>query len=311
MRRYNAGRRIVLNATRDFERGDEPQGRNDGQALMSGQPVPVSIGSTDFSTWNAQCALVTRVSLPAWKSVPAHMHEQPTFAVVLSGGFDLEFTRSRVHPLPIPCGAGTIVTQPQGEWHINHVGADGASGVVVQPDVSEGKLPVRCARVLDSVLHFQDPTISLAAWRLAREVAFPDDLTALAVDGLVLEMLVQAARLDATKGLGQIGAPRWLRTAMEFLHENFLETVRMEAVAAVAGVHPAHLGATFRRAYGLTISAYVRRLRVEWAAEQLRATEATIAEIAVAAGFADQAHLTRWFRRATGFTPASYRRIGR
>lgn len=269
------------------------------------------MGSTDSGTWQGQCALVTNVSLPAWTVLPPHMHELPTFAVVLSGGFALEFTGSRLRHSTVMCEAGAIVTQPAGEWHINRCGRVGASGVVVQPDVRAGNLPLRCARILDGVHHFHDRIIAVGARQLAREVACPDDLTSMAVDGLVLEMLVQAARLDSSKGLDRIGAPAWLRVATEFLHEHFLDPVRIDAVAAAAGVHPAHLGFVFRRVHGLPVFAYVRRLRIEWAADRLRATNTPVAEIAVTAGFADQAHFTRWFRRSTGWTPAAYRRIPR
>lgn len=278
---------------------------------MTENPVPVSLGSSDFGTWRARSALVTRVSLPAWTLLPTHMHEHPTFAVILSGGFDLEFTRSGTRERRIACGVGTIVTQPAGERHINHVGADGASGIVLQPYIAGDGLPPRCARILDDILHFHNPVIAHAARRLAREVTYPDDLTAMAVDSLVLEMLVHAARLESGTGPWRFGVPAWLKTATQYLHDHFLDAIRIETIAALAGVSSAHLCHVFRRHYGLTLHDYLRRLRIDWAAEQLLATHDPVAEIAVTAGFADQAHFTRWFRRATGWTPAAYRRIQR
>jgi AraC-like DNA-binding protein len=46
---------------------------------------------------------------------------------------------------------------------------------------------------------------------------------------------------------------------------------------------------------------------VAFARQQLAATEAPIAQIALTAGFSDQSQLTRTFRRVTGTTPAAYR----
>jgi AraC family transcriptional regulator len=102
--------------------------------------------------------------------------------------------------------------------------------------------------------------------------------------------------------------PPWLTRATAFLQCHYRNGLSMDEVAEVAGVHPAHLAAVFRRVHRVSLGQYVRRLRVTWAAEQLLATDAPIAAVALEAGFSDQAHLTRWFRRETGFTPAAYRR---
>jgi AraC family transcriptional regulator len=56
---------------------------------------------------------------------------------------------------------------------------------------------------------------------------------------------------------------------------------------------------------------YIRRLRLEWAAERLRKREESLAQIASAAGFADQSHFTTWFKRQFGTTPAAFRAASR
>ena len=45
-------------------------------------------------------------------------------------------------------------------------------------------------------------------------------------------------------------------------------------------------------------------------AERMRAAT-PLADVALAAGFADQAHFTRMFRSAYGVTPGRYARLGR
>ena len=52
---------------------------------------------------------------------------------------------------------------------------------------------------------------------------------------------------------------------------------------------------------------YQRRLRVEHAGRQLTTTRRSLAEIAAAAGFADQAHFSRVFKDQTGVTPTRFR----
>ena len=68
-----------------------------------------------------------------------------------------------------------------------------------------------------------------------------------------------------------------------------------------------HLAKLFRKRFGYSMGEFVRRQRIRWACEQLAHDDATIATIAVRAGFADHAHFTRTFRRITGCSPRWYR----
>src|SRR5437667_238344 len=77
------------------------------------------------------------------------------------------------------------------------------------------------------------------------------------------------------------------------------------------GVHPAHLARAFRARYGETLGEYVRRLRLEWAAGEMIATDKPLTFLAVEAGFCDQSHFTRAFKRQFGITPARFRAMQR
>jgi AraC family transcriptional regulator len=118
-------------------------------------------------------------------------------------------------------------------------------------------------------------------------------------------MLAVAARM---KGLGHGSEPAWLARAREMIEDRFREPLRLADLAREAGVHPAHLSRVFRQRYQEPIATCIRRLRTEWAAERLAASDEAISAIALAAGFADQSHLTRALRARTGMTPARYRR---
>ena len=83
---------------------------------------------------------------------------------------------------------------------------------------------------------------------------------------------------------------------IELLRERTPRSPSLTELAAEAGVHPGHLARAFRQRFGLTVCQYSRSLRLEWAASQL-AGDATLVEVALQAGFADQSHFTREFRR--------------
>jgi AraC family transcriptional regulator len=278
---------------------------------MPARAVPVSMGSPRFQVHEACDCVVTLAWFPPGATLDAHTHDRPTFATILDGGFDLVFTSPSIRRSRISCLPGTLFTEPAGEMHANYVGPDGARVVVLQPDPAAAELPEACVAMLDRVNEFRDGPIGLAARRIAREIAAPDDLTPLAIDGLVLEMLADAARLDRESGLGTRQLPTWFRRASDIVHDSFRDGLRIEHIARAAGVHPAHLAAMFRRVHRMPLGSYMRQLRVEWATTQLADSDRPIASIAIEAGFADQAHLTRWVRKAIGTTPSAYRRARR
>jgi AraC family transcriptional regulator len=83
----------------------------------------------------------------------------------------------------------------------------------------------------------------------------------------------------------------------------------LEEVAQVAGVHSAHLSRVFRQKMGCTVGEYLRRLRFEFACQQILSNKRPLCEIAQDAGFADQSHFNRIFRIQMGITPYQYRNL--
>jgi AraC family transcriptional regulator len=188
------------------------------------------------------------------------------------------------------------------------MGLRGAHVVVVQPDPTRIELLRPFTRFLDSPTHRHDGGMASRAARLARELDAADDLSPLAAEGLVLEMLVSLARLDP----GRAGRPpTWLLRAQELLHDRFTEPLRPSEVARAVEVHPAHLARAFRTHFKVSMGSYVRRIRLDWAARELARSGTSLAAVALSAGFADQSHFTRAFKRYAGLTPKAYRRTMR
>jgi len=83
--------------------------------------------------------------------------------------------------------------------------------------------------------------------------------------------------------------------------------VTLDELAGLADLSPYHLLRTFRAAYGQTPHAFQTQARLKKAEQALRRGQ-SIADVALASGFADQAHLTRTFKRYRGVTPGAFRR---
>ena len=146
----------------------------------------------------------------------------------------------------------------------------------------------------------------LVALGIRRELAAPDAFTPLALEGLALELLAIAGRSRVP-----LRPDRWVERVRVTVRERFREPFEPSRLAAEIGVHPAHLARAFRARYGETLGEYVRRLRLEWAAGEMIATDKPLTFLAVEAGFCDQSHFTRAFKRQFGITPARFRAMQR
>jgi AraC family transcriptional regulator len=262
--------------------------------------VPVTMGSPKFRSLELDGFGITEAWFPAGEVLTRHTHERACVAVMLEGSFDLRFTAKSY-----PCLPNAVFTEPAGETHANFIGAAGAHVVVVQPNPTREELLRPFAPLLERATHRYHAGMAEQASQLARELNRIDDLSALAAEGLVLDMLVGLTRLE----IGWRRPPRWLLQAQELVHARFTEPIKVAEVAAEVGVHPAHLARCFRTQFRLSLGSYVRRLRLEWAARELLQSPTPLAQLALDAGFADQSHFTRFFKRRFGLTPSAYRRL--
>ena len=270
---------------------------------MSSKYAPITLGSQRSAVAELEGLRITNMWFPPGSKLELHAHERATFAVMLQGSFDLVLPGKR-----LGCPPATVLTEPPGEQHANEIGKSGARVVVLQPELDDNPLIEPCSRMLHDLNHFSNARVAGLARRLAAEFRQPDQLAPLSMEGLALEMLALGARLDEA-GRRKGKPPAWLARVRELVHERFLESLRVQDLALEAGVHPTYLSTSFKAHYGLGLGAYLRQLRLEWAADRLVTSDEPIGRIALRAGFADQSHFGRFFKRQMGMTPGEYREI--
>jgi AraC family transcriptional regulator len=239
---------------------------------------------------------INEVYYPAGIRQDRHRHDLASFSFVASGRYEERIAR-RDHSR----FAGTLIYHPAGEQH----------AVAFETDVRILSVEFRgrgAASLENSFQHRNDLVVWLGM-RLGREMSRTDSASSLAIDGIIDEMLVEGTRGRVL--VEEKRDARWLAKAIEFLHDNFSASLTLDEIAQVAGVHSAHLSRVFRHKMGCTVGEYVRRLRFEFASQQLLSTERTLCEVALEAGFADQSHFHRLFRARMGVTPYHYRKLHR
>jgi AraC-like DNA-binding protein len=74
------------------------------------------------------------------------------------------------------------------------------------------------------------------------------------------------------------------------------------------GCSPFYLSRVFRQETGITLSAWLRRIRMERAAELLRAGEANVTEAAMTVGYSSLSHFSKAFAVTFGCCPCLYGR---
>lgn len=210
-------------------------------------------------------------------------------------------------------GAGLVLYKPAQADHSNRFDAAGATSVRVELHRPYAELDRalraggRCAAVLRL-----EPAHA-AAMRITRLTALlrhPHTWSRLSVHSACLDLLAMlGAALERQAAARGARDQRLVDDTLGRLRQRLTDrTVSLASIARDVGVHPERLARTVRATTGQTVGEHIRALRVEYVAEALRNTMATIGTIATQAGFADQSHCDRVFRRVMGITPSAFRR---
>ena len=111
-------------------------------------------------------------------------------------------------------------------------------------------------------------------------------------------------RVRTSRSIHPPNRPR-LAWAAEFIRQNCTRSLSLDDICIEGSLSASHLIRAFKEAYGLTPHAYQLNCRIELGRSQLRAGR-SIADVALATGFADQAHFQRVFKKIVAATPGQY-----
>ena len=227
-------------------------------------------------------------------ALAAHEHPEARIVLPLQHVFE-----SRHGRRALAVRQGEALYRPVGQSHSDRY--DVAVGCVVLLLPGEAVLP----RVGDAFVA-QGRELSGVANALFAELPADDAAAGLVREGLAL---LASTIVLQRRPLTERGSPHWLRTVAERLADTAAAAPTLTELARAVDREPAHVATSFRRVYGQSVGATLRRLRLEAARSCLeRDPDCTLAEAALRSGFADQSHFTRHFSRLFGVTPGAYRR---
>jgi len=93
---------------------------------------------------------------------------------------------------------------------------------------------------------------------------------------------------------------------LAILRENLAETPPLEEIGRRVGCSPFHLSRIFNQEMGRSMANYLRELRMERAAELLRAGEMKIIQVALEVGYSSPSHFSTAFHEVFGICPGLY-----
>lgn len=99
----------------------------------------------------------------------------------------------------------------------------------------------------------------------------------------------------------------YTETAKTYISRHYREKLRLEDIADVLGISPSYLSRLFKKDTGVQLSEYIIQVRVSRAANLLRYSDRTLAEIAEYVGFPTQSYFGKIFRQQMSMTPRAYR----
>ncbi|MGI8837013.1 MAG: helix-turn-helix domain-containing protein [Pyrinomonadaceae bacterium] len=234
--------------------------------------------------------------------LPRHSHRHSGFCLIIKGGYTESYGNAVLELKP-----SYVKFQPAGEMHSDVYGKESVHCFIVELEPQWLKRMSAESFVGSDPYVYAGDTVSWLMMKLRREFAAHDSEAAIAIEGIVLDLIAQTSR-RRKKVLGKQPIPNWLKQAKDFIADEFSQPLTLSIIAGAVNVHPVYLANSFRRHYGCTIGEYVRQRRVKFACDRISNSRDPLAEVALAAGFANQSHFARAFKQVTGMTPGEYRR---
>ena len=99
-----------------------------------------------------------------------------------------------------------------------------------------------------------------------------------------------------------------LAEVAEHIRTHLDEPLRVEQLAAIAGLSLTQFERRMRRVFRLSPKQFTIKCRMDEATRRLTETKQSLGDIALACGFTDQSAFTRQFKSAMGTTPGEFRR---
>lgn len=95
---------------------------------------------------------------------------------------------------------------------------------------------------------------------------------------------------------------------LEYIAQNCNEKLNLEMLAERCFYNPSYFSRLFKDIYGITVTEYIQKERIEKSCYLLAHSNRSIDEISLMVGYDDKTNFYKFFRKHCGITPAEYRK---
>ncbi len=99
----------------------------------------------------------------------------------------------------------------------------------------------------------------------------------------------------------------YIDSCVSYINQHYREHIYLDDLAEKTGITPTYLSRLFSQEMGMTFQEYVLKVRAERAANLLKYSEASIAQIGDYVNFPNQSYFGKIFKKYMGMTPKAYR----
>ncbi len=222
----------------------------------------------------------------------------------IGGGVEGErlrsFESSRYALFLSPAGVPMVFRKDVPSRHIN---------IYFRPNaLGDGDEPAPPLAIAQPLFNLAVPGIRSVADQLLEEMQSPAMLNADAADSLARLLLVQVARhLRRAPAMSKTLHPALLARLRDYVMAHLGERILVADLAKQAGLSLDRFAVAYKEETGQAPHQFVLAMRLEHAADLLRHSALSVADVAHACGFASQQHLTNVMRGRLGVTPGRYR----
>lgn len=100
----------------------------------------------------------------------------------------------------------------------------------------------------------------------------------------------------------------YIHEALVFIEHNFQNDITVEEISATCGLNRSYFGKIFKDTTGQSPQEFLMSYRMSKAAELLKLTTLSIADIGKAVGYENQLHFSRAFKTIYGISPLNWRK---
>ncbi len=120
---------------------------------------------------------------------------------------------------------------------------------------------------------------------------------------MLLDFTLKMAELPKTS----VYSIRVMR-AIDYVYRHRNEPLTVESAAEALGINRSYLSSLFMKETGRSMGSFIRSEKIKAAANMLRFSDYSYAEVAEYFSFASQSHFIQCFKKEMGMTPGEYRR---